>query len=192
MFSHTTTTLLCSASILFASSVAYSATQVGVRTEPDALRVRIDFFYDSDCPSCQRIQSEILPLLEQNFSNRFYVLRHDIGVNSNALYMFQLEAQLGITNQTGLTYIVMDGTYAYSDLKAMHGSIVPDMAALLAAKEACVTRAAPFALPPPECDLITERLAHFTVYAVVSCGVFDGLNPCPVMTLSLIIGLLGL
>lgn len=142
--------------------------------------MRVDYFRDAGCATCERIEREILPLLERSYPNRFRVVTRDIAIDSNVTFMFEIEARLGLTNDNRLTYLVLDQRYAYGDLDSMRQNIVRDMGTLLEERSRTAARAAPV---PAGRDLVVERMNRFTLPAVIGGGLVDGINPCVFSTL---------
>jgi len=60
----------------------------------------VDYFYEPGCAECDKIEADILPQLEERYRGQYTLQRHDVGVESNAVVLFELEAQLKITNET--------------------------------------------------------------------------------------------
>ena len=77
-----------------------------------AIPVRVDFFYEPGCHSCEQIATELLPQLKDRFPGVCTVQEHDIGVETNFLYLLQMEHALGYTSPER-AYLIVNGRYAF-------------------------------------------------------------------------------
>jgi cytochrome c biogenesis protein CcdA len=147
-----------------------------------AAPVQIDFFYEPGCHDCERIEAELLPQLEARFPQACLIQRHDIGVETNFLYLLHLQNALSYT-QPERAYLIINKQYAFGPAP------VPDeffaRISSVLAKGAAVP--APQAVPP---DLAKKWYSGFTFSAVVAAGLIDGFNPCAFSTLVFFMSLL--
>jgi cytochrome c biogenesis protein CcdA len=144
--------------------------------------VHIDFFYEPGCHDCERIKSELLPQLEQRFPGACRIQTHDIGVETNFLYLLHLENELGYT-QTERAFLIVNQQYAFG------ASLSPDeffarISNLLESGAVCPV------LSDVSPDLAKKRYSGFTLPAVLAAGLIDGINPCAISTLVFFMSLL--
>lgn len=148
--------------------------------------VLIDFFYEPGCHDCERIEQELLPEIGKRFPDACEIRAHDIGIETNFLYLLQLEDALGYSG-ADRAYLIVNRRHVFgaspppeelfrliSDLLKQDGSDNP------------VLDDAGAALPA----LVTERFSGFTLSAVLGAGLIDGLNPCAISTLVFFMSLL--
>lgn len=147
-----------------------------------AAPVQIDFFYEPGCHDCERIEAELLPQLETRFPQACLIQRHDVGVETNFLYLLHLQNELGYT-QPERAYLIVNKQYAFGPSPVQEeffarissllekGSAVPELQVV-----------------PP--DLAKKWYSGFTFSAVVAAGLIDGFNPCAFSTLVFFMSLL--
>lgn len=145
-----------------------------------AAPVQVDFFYEPGCRACERIETEVLPGLSNQFPGVCEIRRHDIGIESNLLALLHLEQ--------ALDYDGAERAYLIVNRQAVFGS-EPDSAELHAAVSAALDSPAPIAEEPVD-DLPEKRYRQFTLPAVLLAGLIDGINPCAVSTLVFFMSLL--
>ena len=151
-----------------------------------AADARIDFFFEPGCHDCERIEAEILPEVERRFSDRCVIQSHDIGIETNFLYLLQLEDEIG--------HMGSERAYLIVNRQTAFGSS-PDLQALLSAISNGLTNASgeegdSSYVGEPEEDLIHSRFSGFTLSAVLVAGLLDGINPCAISTLVFFMSLL--
>jgi hypothetical protein len=146
-------------------------------------QVQIDFFYEPGCQDCERIEAGLLPDIEHHFSNAVVIQRYDIGVESNFLYLLQLEEDLKYTDPKRAYLVIgrQDVFGASPDKGAVFGSISNALHSELSA---------------PMFDgrsslSLEQRFRGFTESAVIIAGLIDGINPCAISTLVFFMSLLG-
>jgi cytochrome c biogenesis protein CcdA len=144
--------------------------------------VQIDFFYEPGCHACERIETELLPQLEQRFPGAYFVQKHDIGMETNFLYLLHLENQLGYT-EPERAYLIVNRQYAFGS-DPIHEEVFSRIASVLKGEVPCP---APQAVPP---DLAGKRYSEFALPAVLAAGLIDGINPCAISTLVFFMSLL--
>ena len=156
---------------LFLCGIAYGA-------EP----VRIDFFYEPGCHDCEKIQTELLPELGTRFPGACTIQSHDIGVETNFLYLLQLEHALNYTNPER-AYLIVNKQYIFGP-SPLHEEFFAVVSNLL--KQGSAGPAPETASP----DLAQKWYSGFTFPAVVAAGLIDGINPCAISTLVFFMSLL--
>lgn len=144
--------------------------------------VRIDFFFEPACHDCEKIQAELLPEITKRFPGACEIQAHDIGIETNFLYLLKLEHQL---SYTGLerAYLVINKQYIFGSSPA-HEEFFALISNLLKQDAA-----------GPELETVAPDLAQkwysgFTFPAVVTAGLIDGINPCAISTLVFFMSLL--
>ena len=147
-----------------------------------AAPVQIDFFYEPGCHDCERIEAELLPQLEARFPQACLIQRHDVGIETNFLYLLHLENALGYT-QPERAYLIINKQYAFGSAPVPEEFFTRISSVL--EKGAAVP--APQAVPP---DLAKKWYSGFTFSAVVVAGLIDGINPCAFSTLVFFMSLL--
>ncbi len=60
-----------------------------------AAPVEVDFFFELGCHECERIEAKLLPEVEEQFGEACVVRSHDVGIETNFLYLLQLENAIG-------------------------------------------------------------------------------------------------
>lgn len=144
--------------------------------------VHIDFFYEPGCRDCERITSELLPQLEQRFPGACRVQPHDIGMETNFLYLLHLENELGY-KQPERAFLIVNRQYVFGAAPSPD-EFFSRIDELLENRAAC---------PPPQAvpdGLAEKRYSGFTFPAVLAAGFIDGINPCAVSTLVFFMSLL--
>ena len=144
--------------------------------------VRVDFFYEPGCHSCEQIATELLPQLKDRFPGVCAIQEHDIGVETNFLYLLQMEHELGYTSPER-AYLIVNGKYVFGSS--------PSPEEVFAAISNLLKQGA--ASPVPEKvspELAKKWFGGFTVPAVAVAGLLDGINPCAISTLVFFMSLL--
>ena len=156
-------------------------------TVGSAASVQIDFFYEPGCHDCEQIEAEILPKVRTRFQDQVVIQSHDIGVETNFLYLLQLEDVVG--------HMGPDRAYLIVGKKVAFGPS-PDVEALCSVVSNFVGRG-----PRPRQDsaikdhgykgtTVEDRYRDFTLPAVLIAGLLDGINPCAISTLVFFMSLL--
>ncbi len=144
--------------------------------------VKIDFFYEPGCHDCEKIEAELLPGIEKQFPGACRIQKHDIGIETNFLHLLQLEHQLGYTSPER-AYLIVNKQYVFGPSPS-HEEFAALISNLLKQDNACP---APAAVSP---GLAKKWYEGFTVPAVISAGLLDGINPCAMSTLVFFMSLL--
>ena len=111
-------------------------------TEP----IIIDYFFETECSECEKIEKHILPRLEQEYQGQYRLLRHDVGIESNALAFFELESRLGITNKT-MSCMVIEQKYCFDGYAGIKDSLFTKLAKLISDRHRGATPESPLAAP---------------------------------------------
>ena len=166
------------AKIIFRFLAAMVLCGIAYGAEP----VQIDFFYEPGCHECEKIQAELLPEIPKRFPGACEIQSHDIGVETNFLYLLQLEHALGYTSPER-AYLIVNKQYVFGPSPS-HEEFFALISNLLKQGSAGPT---PETVAP---DLAKTWYGGFTVSAVAVAGLLDGINPCAISTLVFFMSLL--
>ncbi len=144
--------------------------------------VPIDFFYEPGCRECEKIQTELLPEIGTRFPGACTIQSHDIGIETNFLYLLQLEHGLGYTSPER-AYLIVNRQYIFGSSPS-HEEFFAVISNVL---KQGVVRPVPEKVSP---DVAGKRFGGFTFPAVVAAGLIDGINPCAISTLVFFMSLL--
>ena len=148
-----------------------------------AKAVRVDFFYEPGCEDCERIEQNLLPELEARFPGLCDVYSYDIGVESNFLYLLQLEDALGHAGPER-AYLIVDHSVVFGSNPEPEDFFSAVSERLLKSSGGDAEQV------KPADGLAEKRYDSFTVGAVLVAGLLDGINPCAISTLVFFISLL--
>jgi cytochrome c biogenesis protein CcdA len=161
--------------------------------------IQIDFFYEPGCHDCEQIEQEVLPEIGKRFPDQCVIQRYDIGIETNFLYLLQLEDSLG--------YDGSERGYLIVNKQAVFGPR-PDVEELCAVISGLLEPredgfVGDVALPMhsesggraslserADTHWAEERFGGFTLSAVLVAGLLDGINPCAISTLVFFMSLL--
>jgi len=151
--------------------------------------VQIDFFYEPGCHDCEQIEAEVLPEIGKRFGDACVIQPHDIGIETNFLYLLQLEDAAGHAGP--------DRAYLIVEKQVVFGP-QPDVEQLCSVISTLLNKAGHFAgVTARAClstdagpDLVRNRFSGFTLSAVLVAGLLDGMNPCAISTLVFFMSLL--
>ena len=155
-----------------------------------AAPIVVDYFFEPGCAECEKIDTRILPALEAEFSGRYVLLKHDMGIETNVLGLLRLEKSLGVTNNT-LNCMYVERRYPFYGFSAMQAGLLATMRELASRggnTPAALTPTAP--LPQGSRTLALERVGGLTTSVVAIGGLLDGVNPCAISTLVFFMSLL--
>ena len=138
-----------------------------------------EFFFEPGCEECEKIEEKILPQLEPQFE----IIRRDVGVESNLVYLLRLENQTGYPGPER-AYLVLNGRHAF-------GNPLPDPEAFFRQVDELLN-ATPEPLLFAELDEnpVRSRFEEMTLSVVLLAGLLDGINPCAISTLIFFMSLL--
>jgi len=155
--------------------------------------VRIDFFFEPACHDCEKIQTGLLPELAKRFPGACEIQAHDIGVETNFLYLLHLEHELGYTSPER-AYLVVNQQYifgpspAHEEFFALISNLLKT-GSLITEKPVLQSQGVSAQVPNAP-DLAQQCYSGFTFPAVVAAGLIDGINPCAISTLVFFMSLL--
>lgn len=146
--------------------------------------IQIDFFYEPGCHACERIDQELLPELGKRFPEGCVIQRHDIGIETNFLYLLQLEDALGYQG-TDRSYLIVAQQYAFGPSPSHEGflSLISRLLESESSRES-------FRGTVGTGNLVETQFHGFTWLAVITTGLLDGINPCAISTLVFFMSLL--
>jgi cytochrome c biogenesis protein CcdA len=140
---------------------------------------QIEFFYEPGCEVCEQIEELILPRLEPQLK----IVRRDVGVESNLVYLLRMENQSGYAGQDR-GYLALNGRQVF-------GNPLDDPEAFFSEVERWMNVGQASSLSAPaECDPVRSRFEQMTLPVVLLAGLLDGINPCAISTLAFFMSLL--
>ena len=157
-----------------------------------ATTIQVDFFFEPGCHACEQIEQDVLPELGKRFPDSCVIQRYDIGIETNFLYLLQLEDALGYEgSERG--YLIVGKAHVFGPS--------PDVEDLCSVISSLLTvapnagQASSLSIPPRhddsgQTDPIQRQFSRFTFSAVLVAGLLDGINPCAISTLIFFMSLL--
>ncbi len=136
----------------------------------------IEFFFESGCENCARVEDEILPDLENVYGGFYTIAKLDIGNMTNYLRLAGYQARLEHGPDENVS-IVVNGRALLSGFSAIRAGLFETMDRALAGELPAV------APVPATLDNLRDRVRKFSLLAVMGAGLVDGLNPCAIATL---------
>jgi len=170
-----------------------------------ATPVQVDFFYEPGFHDCEQIEAEILPDLGKRFGDTCVIQKHDIGIETNFLYLLQLEDAIGHSGPDR-AYLIVEKQHifgpspdreelfsAISDLLTLAPNVGQASSLSALVKHGDGGQAGSlsyFGEIDADAPLLEERYHDFTLPAVLIAGLLDGINPCAISTLVFFMSLL--
>jgi len=145
-----------------------------------AAKNRIEFFHEPGCEECEEIEKQIFPKLEP----RFEIVRRDIGMESNLVYLLNLEHQAGYPGPER-AYLVLNGRHVFGNPL----NSPPEFFQWLE-QHGCSEGMEPSPSAAPDSDPVRARFEQMTLPVVLLAGLLDGINPCAISTLAFFMSLL--
>lgn len=173
-------------------SLVLAATASGETARP---AVRVDFFYEPSCPSCARVEREVLPELETRLGNAVDIRRHDVTTEAGYASLMRYRKQLGIDSDAS-SLLIIDRRQFLAGLEAIRSDAAPLTEAALARRLAGEPPTAQAHEGGPSVDeanaeaLAREQLTRTSLFGVALAGLVDGINPCAIATLVFLVSLL--
>lgn len=175
------TYLLVCCSLLFCVA-SYS----GAAPEP----IIVDYFYEPGCSECEKIETRILPAIEAEFAGHYALVKHDTGVETNVLFLLNLEKGLGVTNNS-MNCIYLDRRYAFYGFAEINASLRAKMREIVTSRTTSnVSKVAVATAFRATGNLVVDRVSGLTSTVVMMGGLLDGINPCAISTLVFFMSLL--
>lgn len=173
---------------------AVSDASLGEASPPPAVSpVIIDYFFEPGCEECLRVDSEVIPVLQERYEG-FYVLnKWDIGIEDHYLKLVAYMEQQGV-HDNAYVFMVIDGKDMLAGFKAIAERLFPLMDERLAAHLEDADAAPSTASVSPQAgrELVAKRIERFTLTGVLVAGLIDGINPCAISTLVFLISVLSM
>jgi len=180
--------------------------EAGAGTSPD-VSVVIDCFYEAGCPDCNRVRDQVMPELRARFEGFHTLNRYDVGIKTNVLRLIAYQEKLGIRENKPVCMVV-DYQYVLNGFDAIRTGLLARVEECVtsrmepgwkAMKQRCSPRShhaswqAPEAIQaaPESAGQAEARVRRFTLSAVLTAGLIDGINPCAISTLVFFMSLLG-
>ena len=147
-----------------------------------ARTILIDFFHEPGCQSCENIRSQIFPEIKKQFPEMIEIIEYDIGIETNFLYLLQLEDALNYT-ASERAYFIINRQYIFGASPSQE-----EVFAVLSELMEGETQESLYA--EISSDLVQARFNRFTLLTVMAGGLIDGINPCAISTLVFFMSLL--
>ena len=158
-----------------------------------AAPVEIDFFFEPGCHECEQIEAELLPKVGKQFGEACVVRSHDIGIETNFLYLLRLENAIGHMGPDR-GYLIVNKQFLFGP-NPSHEEFLSLVSGLLNVGQASsLSTVAKSSLVHEQAGSLSyvaeDRFSGFTFGAVIVAGLLDGLNPCAISTLVFLMSLL--
>jgi cytochrome c biogenesis protein CcdA len=154
--------------------------------------VPVEFFHETGCHECERVQQEILPDLEQRYAGYYALQRYDIGEATNYLRLVAWQQALGVTNNEPVCVVV--GGAMLCGVEGIRQGLFPALDRVLTRQlgsNAAAVAATPVPpVPVPDRALLAERVRGFTLAGILAAALVDSFNPCAMATLVFFMSLL--
>ena len=155
--------------------------------------LRVIVFYSSGCRACMEIDRDLLPRVEEKYGEEIIVERYDIGLTQNYEQMVRLEKLCGV-EKGGYVPEVIVSRYVLMGKEEITSQLDEVIEKALG-EQGDVKKNEDIALQaveyhPPVGPLILSRFQSLSVYAVLTAGLLDGVNPCAFTTIVFFISFL--
>jgi thiol-disulfide isomerase/thioredoxin len=155
--------------------------------------VIIDFFNEPGCSDCLQVKKEVLPQLEERFAGYYTINNYDVGLKSNVLVLMQYQDKLGIVSNTSVCMVV-DYQYVLNGVEEIQDGLLGRVDESIAERtERGWHPPTPIVEnkdDPQGLAMAAKRAESFTLVAVITAGLIDGINPCAISTLIFFMSLL--
>lgn len=155
--------------------------------------LRVIVFHSSSCRACMEVNRDVLPAIEKKYGDRIAVEHYDIGIVKNYEQMVRLERLYGV--EGGYVpevivsrYVLMGKEEIASRLDGIIQEALQEEPDVKKNAEDLTLQAAEY--QPPARSLILSRFESFSIYAVLTAGLLDGINPCAFTTIVFFISFL--
>lgn len=155
--------------------------------------VKLEYFFEKGCLDCLRVETEVLPALAAAYAGFYDFIPYDLGIHSNYLKLAHYMETLNITANAHV-YVILDGLVVLAGPDEIAKRLLPVVEARIQERLRHPSPPPPPVSWPPSAppDLLSKRLARFTLGGVVLGGLLDGINPCALSTLVFLISVLTL
>lgn len=147
--------------------------------------IRIDYYAQTGCDECRKVNALILPRLEDQYSGQYELHRYDIAIPEHYLKLSAALEHLEISDNSPACMIIGERVYL-GGYRTIEDSLFETLERLRAHP------ATPTAQAETDGGTLRRRGEGFTIGAVLAAGLVDGINPCVFATLVFFISLLTL
>lgn len=159
-------------------------------TEAAPEPIVVDYFYEPGCSECEKIETHILPALEAAFSGLYVLIKHDTGIETNVLFLLNLEKTLGVSNNS-MNCMYLDRRYPFYGFAAINAGLLGKMREVVTSRTTSNAAKVAVAVPSGTTgNLVVDRVSGLTTTVVMMGGLLDGINPCAISTLIFFMSLL--
>lgn len=135
-------------------------------------RVAVEYFYQPNCEECEKITTFILPQLQEQYSSRVKLDKHDLSEQKNFLLLVSiLDSQKNTSNEN--VYMVVNHQYILSGYPAIEKQLFPKIEAELHSAKANDTPAL-----TASTEAVKTTGEKLKMGMVIAAGLIDGINPC--------------
>lgn len=150
-----------------------------------APQVLVEYFFQTDCTECHRVETFVIPRLEEEFPKKIKLCRYDIGETENYLRLAQYQDQFRNDNNESVCIVINRRIYLCG-YDRIQNSLFNEIKQLLAQP----TENIPDAVVVSRDEILRKRAEHLTLTAILLAGLIDGINPCVFTTLIFFLSLL--
>ncbi len=147
--------------------------------------VIIEYFFQTGCEECEKVNAFVLPQLEERFGGRYELRRYDIGELENYRMLAGRQEQLNNSDNVPVS-MVLAGRVFLAGYPEIEARLFPELERLSGGSGGHETAAGPAA----GSGSVERRAESFTIGAVALAGLIDGVNPCVFATLVFFLSLL--
>lgn len=144
----------------------------------------LSIFYSPGCHRCNAAKEKLLPGLEKKFAGKVVFKYYDIGEIDNYKFLISLKEKYSPEFKAIVPVFFLKGRFlnGESNLEAnLDGFVAESLVVSSAAKEPIL----------PKVDLVSY-FKQFKLFAIVSAGLIDGINPCAFTVIVFFISFLAL
>lgn len=157
---------------------------------PPAPPVRIDYFYATGCQDCRRVNAQVLPRLIEQYREAVRVVQHDVGEPTNMALLVTFQEKLHITENRPVC-MVIDYSDVLNGFDVIKTDLLGRVGEALSGRQAAGWTSPREIVVDDRCLAATEqRMDRFTLPVVLLAGLTDGINPCAMSSLVLLMSLL--
>ncbi|MBC8473665.1 MAG: hypothetical protein H8D54_02530 [Candidatus Omnitrophica bacterium] len=158
--------------------------------------LRVFVFYSPGCRACIEIEKDFLPGIEEKYGSRIALEQYDVSVLKNYEQMMRLEELYGAEDGGYVPevivsgYVLMGKEDIIANLDQKIQKALTEASEVKKNNEDSTLEAVEYQLPTG--SLILSRFQSFSVFAVMTAGLLDGVNPCAFTTIVFFISFLSL
>ncbi len=150
--------------------------------------VVVDYFYEAGCADCFRVKNQVMPDLKERFEGFYVINNYDVGVKSNVARLATYQEKFNIVSNKPVMMVV-DYKYVFNGFDAIKADILNQIDECLADRQETNSKP-PEAIQVMDDSIFYDRMQRFTTSIVMTAGFLDGLNPCAIASLVLLMSLL--